>query len=195
MLLLRFSGDGTVFFEQERVGHKGRLFQMLKFITMLKDSHKVAGGLITLRKDKRLTPMGGFLRASKINEFPQFLNILKGDMSFVGPRPVPIECFRDYPEAVQKNIYNVKPGLTGIGSLVFRNEDVLVSRMNLEGINPQDYYRDVIYPYKGELESWYRDHYSFKTDLIIFLLTFYSIFVPENKLVFRIFKDLPTPEL
>ncbi|MDX1774870.1 sugar transferase [Oceanihabitans sediminis] len=94
---------------------------MWKFASMLKDSPNMAGGIMTTKKDPRITPMGGFLRKSKINELLQLINIFKGDMSIVGPRPVMRISFEAYPEEVQKVIYNVKPGLTGIGSIIFRD--------------------------------------------------------------------------
>ncbi len=89
---------------------------------MLKASPSLAGGLHTTRKDPRLMPMGGFLRKTKINELPQIINILKGDMSIIGPRPLVDKTFDPYPEHVKAIIYNVKPGLAGIGSIVFRDE-------------------------------------------------------------------------
>ena len=123
MIGLKLTGEGYIFYLQERVGYKNRLFHIYKFATMLKDSPNMAGGFITTRRDPRITPMGGFLRKSKINELPQLLNILRGDMSIVGPRPVIQQAFDKYPERIQKVIYNVPPGLTGIGSIVFRDEE------------------------------------------------------------------------
>ena len=115
------TGEGYVFYFQERVGYKNKLFDIYKFATMLKDSVNMKGGLITTKKDPRITSMGGFLRKSKINELPQLLNIFFGDMSVVGPRPVMQKSFDAYPEDVKQVIYDAKPGLTGIGSLVFRD--------------------------------------------------------------------------
>lgn len=86
MIILKVTGEGYIWYLQERVGYKNKLFNIYKFATMLKDSANMPGGLITLKKDPRLTPMGGFLRASKINELPQLLNIFLGDMSVVGPK-------------------------------------------------------------------------------------------------------------
>ena len=111
---LRLTGEGYIWYFQERVGFKTKLFNIWKFATMLKDSPNMSGGYITTKRDSRLTPMGNFLRKSKINELPQLINILRGDMSVVGPRPVMSVSFAAYPEDVKKVIYNVKPGLTGI---------------------------------------------------------------------------------
>ncbi len=119
---LRFTGEGHVFYRQERVGLKNKKFLIWKFATMLQDSPNMDGGILTTTNDPRITPMGTFLRKSKINELPQLLNILVGNMSIVGPRPVVEVSFKSYPEEVQKIIYNVSPGLTGIGSIIFRDK-------------------------------------------------------------------------
>jgi lipopolysaccharide/colanic/teichoic acid biosynthesis glycosyltransferase len=118
---LKLTGEGYIWYFQERVGFKNKLFSIYKFATMLKDSPNMAGGLITTKRDPRLTPLGDFLRSTKINELPQLINILNGNMSVVGPRPVMQKSFDAYPIEVQKVIYNVKPGLTGIGSIIFRH--------------------------------------------------------------------------
>src|SRR5690625_4060089 len=97
MIGLKLTGVGYIFYLQERVGYKNRLFHIYKFATMLKDSPSMAGGFITTRRDPRITPIGGFLRKSKINELPQLLNILPGDMSIVGPRPVTQPAFDKNP--------------------------------------------------------------------------------------------------
>ncbi|MDB9828858.1 sugar transferase, partial [Flavobacteriaceae bacterium] len=119
MVGLLLTGEGEIWYKQKRIGFKNKPFLIWKFATMLKNSPKMAGGIITTKKDPRITPMGGFLRKSKINELPQLINIFKGDMSFVGPRPLMSISFETYTKDVQKVIYNVKPGLTGIGSIVF----------------------------------------------------------------------------
>lgn len=148
----------------------------------------MAGGLHTLRKDPRLMPLGGFLRKTKINELPQILNILIGDMSIVGPRPLVDKTFDPYPDHVKAAIYNVKPGLTGIGSIVFRDEERLLSETLLPA---SEFYAIHIAPYKGELEIWYQNNLSFYTDFMLIFLTAWVIIFPDSKLVFRIFKDLP----
>src|SRR5690606_18591410 len=98
-------------------------FNILKFATMLKNSPHMPGGEITLRNDPRLLPLGGFLRKTKINELPQLLNVLRGEMSLVGPRPLMEVSFEMYPAEFQEVVYESMPGLTGIGSLVFRDEE------------------------------------------------------------------------
>ena len=158
---------------------------------MLKDSANMPGGIITTKKDPRITPMGTFLRKTKINEMPQLFNIFFGDMSVVGPRPVMNISFEAYPESIQKIIYNVKPGLTGIGSIIFRDEEELLSEMEVKGGNIWDFYKDKIYPFKGELEVWYQEHKSFTLDLKLIFLTVWVILVPTSKVYEKYLKNLP----
>ena len=98
--LLRVTGEGYIFYYQKRIGYLNKPFNIIKFATMLKNSPNIGTGLITLRKDPRVTPMGGFLRRSKLNELPQIFNVLKGDMSFVGPRPLVDKTFEPYSDHV-----------------------------------------------------------------------------------------------
>jgi len=191
MIILKVTGEGYIWYLQERVGYKNKLFNIYKFATMLKDSANMPGGLITLKKDPRLTPMGGFLRASKINELPQLLNIFLGDMSVVGPRPVMKKSFDAYPENVQSVIYNVPPGLTGIGSIVFRDEERLITEVKENGGDVWDFYINKIYPFKGKLELWYQQHKSFYVDMMCIFLTAWVIIFPKSELMYRIFPSLP----
>lgn len=188
---LRLTGEGHIWYFQERVGYKNKLFNIWKFATMLKNSPNMAGGLITLKRDPRLTPMGGFLRTSKINELPQLFNILRGDMSVVGPRPVMQKSFDGYPADVKKVIYNVTPGLTGIGSVIFRDEEELITQVKENGGNIWDFYINDIYPFKGSVEKWYQANQSFSTDVKIIILTAWVILFPKSNLVYEWFKDLP----
>lgn len=155
---------------------------------MLKNSPNMGTGSITLRNDPRITPMGGFLRKTKINELPQIINIIKGDISLVGPRPLVDRTFNAYTEEVQNKVYNVKPGLTGIGSIVFRDEEALVSNYNGD---PHEFYRNKIAPYKGALEMWYQQNASFLLDLKLIFLTAWVVLFPKSDLVYQTFKDLP----
>ena len=188
VLGLRFTGEGYVFYFQKRVGFKNKLFDIWKFATMLKNSPNIGTGAITLRRDPRVLPMGGFLRKTKINELPQIINVLKGDMSVVGPRPLMTISFEQYSADVQGQIYNVKPGITGIGSIIFRDEEKLISETKLD---PQEYYTRYIFPYKGALELWYQKNVSFYTDFMIIFLTAWAIIFPASNLVNKVFKDLP----
>jgi lipopolysaccharide/colanic/teichoic acid biosynthesis glycosyltransferase len=188
---LRFTGEGYVFYKQERMGYKNRRFFIYKFATMLKDSPNMKGGIITTRKDPRITPMGSFLRKSKINELPQLINILFGDMSFVGPRPVMPISFDAYPTNVKEVIYNLKPGLTGIGSIVFRDEETLISDAQANCNDLWDFYKNKIYPFKGKLELWYQENYNFKTDLKLLVLTIIIVIFPKNHFIKFFFPSLP----
>ena len=188
---LKLTGEGYIFYLQKRVGFENNIFNIYKFATMLKDSPNMAGGIITTKKDPRITPMGGFLRKSKINELPQILNILKGDMSFVGPRPVMQKSFDQYPENVKKVIYNVTPGLTGIGSIIFRDEEEIVTLAKERGEDPWDIYRNEIYPYKGKVEQWYQENQSFSLDFFIIFCTAWVILFPKSDLLHNTYKTLP----
>ena len=139
IILLRITAEGEVFYFQERIGLNNSRFQIWKFATMLKNSMNMGTGSITLQNDFRVTPIGKFLRKTKINELPQIINILKGDISLVGPRPLVTKTFLTYTEEIQSNIYNVKPGLTGIGSIVFRDEESLISAVKDE--DPHQFYK------------------------------------------------------
>ena len=188
---LKMTGEGYVFYFQERVGYKNKLFDIYKFATMLKDSVNMKGGLITTKKDPRITSMGGFLRKSKINELPQLLNIFFGDMSVVGPRPVMQKSFDAYPEDVKQVIYDAKPGLTGIGSLVFRDEEELITAVRDQGGDSWDFYKNTIYPHKGKLEQWYQVNQSFWTDIKIIFATALAVVRPESDIVDRWFDGIP----
>lgn len=193
IIILKLTGEGEIFYLQERMGLDNRIFRIYKFATMLKDSQYIGNKTLTLRNDPRVTKVGRILRATKINELPQILNVAKGDMALVGPRPLIETSFYKYTPEVQAVIYKNKPGITGIGSLVFRDEEKLVSlykKVNPDG-NPFYYYAEHIYPYKGKLELWYYSNLSFSTDIKILFLTFYSIVNSGNELVYKWFKDLP----
>lgn len=188
VIALRFTAEGEVFYFQKRIGLNNRYFYIWKFATMLKNSPNIGSGSITLRNDPRVTPVGKWLRITKINELPQVINVLNGDMSIVGPRPLVDRTFNAYPDEIRDKIYRVKPGITGIGSIVFRDEEKMISD---SGINPHEFYERHIAPYKGALEMWYQQHYSFYTDLMIILLTAWAILSPGTDLHYKIFPDLP----
>ena len=120
VIILKFSGEGEVFFFQERIGKDGKLFKLYKFATMLKDSPNLGTGTVTMRDDPRVLPVGKFLRKTKINELPQLLNIFLGDMSVIGPRPLTAQTFGSYSDNTKAVISQVRPGLSGVGSIIFR---------------------------------------------------------------------------
>ena len=185
------TGEGYVWYFQERVGKMNEKFMIWKFATMLKDSVNMKGGLITTKNDPRITPMGGFLRKTKINELPQLINIIRGDMSFIGPRPVMQKSFDVYPISVQKFIYDVTPGLTGLGSLIFRDEEELISKVKDKGLDTWEFYKNEIYPFKGELEKYYQEKRGFITDLKIFIATALNVFFSNEKLPYIFFPNAP----
>lgn len=190
IIILKFSAEGEVFYFQERYGINNSKFQIWKFATMLKNSMNIGTGSITLKNDPRVTKVGSFLRKTKINELPQIINILKGDISLVGPRPLVEKTFSAYSEEIQSTIYNVKPGLTGIGSIIFRDEESIISAINDE--DPHEFYKRIIAPYKGELEIWYQKNNSFFLDLQLIFLTAWVILFPKSRLYEKWFKDLPS---
>lgn len=189
IIILRLTAEGEVFYFQERIGFYNSKFKIWKFATMLKNSMNLGAGSITLQNDPRVTKIGSFLRKTKINELPQIINILKGDISLVGPRPLVARTFKAYNDEVQSKIYNVKPGLTGIGSIVFRDEESIISAVEDE--DPHEFYRRVIAPYKAELEMWYQKHNSFILDLQLIFMTAWAILFPKSRLYEKWFKDLP----
>ena len=190
IIILLLTGEHKVFYLQNRVGYNNKNFRIIKFATMLVNSANMGSGSLTLKNDPRVLPFGSFLRKSKINELPQILNIIIGDLAIVGPRPQMQIDFEKYSEDVQQKIYNVRPGLTGIGSIVFRDEESLISEAS-ERENPHDFYKRVIAPYKGELEMWYQEKHSFILDLQLIFITAWVIFVPTSKLYEKWFSDLP----
>ncbi len=189
IIILKLTGEGEVFYFQERYGINNSKFQIWKFATMLRNSMNMGSGSITLQNDPRVTKVGFFLRKTKINELPQIINILKGDISLVGPRPLVAKTFKSYSDEVQSKIYNVKPGLTGIGSIIFRDEESIIS--SVEDEDPHEFYKRVIAPFKGELEMWYQKKRSFFLDLQLIFLTAWVILFTNSKLYEKWFDDLP----
>ena len=187
-IILLCTGEHYVFYFQERMGYQNKPFKIWKFATMLKASPSLGTGTKTVKNDWRLTPMGKFLRGSKINEIPQLINILLGNMSVVGPRPMMPSDLKNLPREIENKFYNIKPGLTGIASVVYGDEDKLHSNPTLD---PHEVDRLYIAPYKGELEMWYQQHCSLYTDLMIIFLTIAGIIFPNSKLPEKLFKSLP----
>jgi len=190
VILLLFTGENKVFYLQNRVGYQNKKFKIIKFATMVSNSANMGAGNLTLKNDPRVLPVGSFLRKTKINELPQILNILKGDLSIVGPRPQMQVSFDKYSDEIKKKIYNVKPGLTGIGSIVFRDEETLIS-VAAKNENPHDFYKRVVAPYKGNLEMWYQKHRSVYLDFQLIFITAWAIIFPETRIYEKWFKDLP----
>lgn len=188
-IVLRLTGEGEVFFLQERVGKDGKKFQLYKFATMLKNSPSIGTGTVTIKNDPRILPLGQFLRNTKINELPQLLNIFLGDMSIVGPRPQTQRCFDAYSPSQKKAIIQVRQGLSGIGSIIFRDEEDLLHGQT----DSLRFYDEVIAPYKGALEEWYVANQGLRTYVFCIAVTAWVVVFKRSGLVWKVFANLPKP--
>ena len=185
-VILRLTGEGEVFYRQLRVGFRGERFNIYKFATMLRDSPNIGAGTLTMTNDPRVLPVGAFLRKTKINELPQLLNIFIGDMSFVGPRPLVPEGEKNYTQDQARIIRSVRPGVTGIGSLILRDEESYYAHRS----DAREFYIHVISPYKASLEIWYINHSSVTLNMLILVSTALAVIVPSWD-VARFFNSLP----
>lgn len=186
-IILLLTGEHYVFYFQERVGKSGKSFQLWKFATMLKNSPNMGTGTITTRNDPRVLPFGKFLRMTKLNELPQLINILIGDMSIIGPRPMVRKVYEAYSEESKEAIAQIQSGLSGIGSVIFRDEEYYVSLAN----DPVIFKNSVIQPHKGILEQWYFQNRNLWVDFAIIFLTCLAILFPKNEWVYDFFPTLP----
>ena len=189
-LILKVTGEGKIFFLQNRVGKTGKVFQIIKFATMYENSPFIGSGEVTIKNDPRILPIGHVLRKYKINELPQFINVIKGDMSIIGPRPQTKRCFDAFSKRTKKLLILEKPGISGIGSIIFANEDNFLNEQNYNKV-----YNNIIMPYKGSLEEWFIKNNTTKNYLKLILLTFLIIPFPRNKYVWKWLKDLPQPDV
>lgn len=162
---IKIDSRGKVLFLQKRVGQHGKIFNIYKFRTMVTDAEKF-GKQITVGKDKRITRIGSFLRKYKLDELPQLFNVLKGEMSFVGPRPEVPNYVRLYNE-MEKKVLSVKPGITDFASIKYRNENEILGKVS----NPEEYYINVIMKNKLELNLRYIDKNNIFLDIKIILET------------------------
>lgn len=188
MLILKLTGDGEVFYRQPRVGYRNHPFRMWKFATMVRDSPNIGTRDMCIEGDPRVLPVGRWLRKTKINELPQLFNILTGEMSFVGPRPLMPVSYQALEPAIRDRLYMIRPGLTGIASIFFRDESEIIARSPL---GPRAAYDKVVLPHKGRLELWYQEHATFWLDLKIVLLTAWVVAFPGSGLVYKVFRTLP----
>jgi len=186
--ILKLTGEGEVFYIQERVGQDGKVFGLLKLVTMLKNSPNIGAGDITIRDDPRVLPFGKFLRKTKINELPQLWNIVIGNMSIVGPRPMIPNTYANYSKRAQDRLNTVKPGLTGIGSIVFRDEERFLAELK----EPMEFYKKNIIPYKSDLEIWFVENNSLWLYLKLIVVTVWIVMFPQSKIVDTAFKGLPS---
>ena len=188
-IILKFTGEGEIFYLQQRIGRNGKKFNLFKFATMLKNSPNIGTGTITIKGDRRVLPVGSFLRKSKLNELPQLLNIVLGDMSLIGPRPLTPQIFSSYSNDVKFIIAQVRPGLSGVGSIVFRNEEEIMHG----SLATVDFYNKTLAPYKGKLEVWYVRNRSTALYFKSILATILVVLLPNSSLTWRFFKELPQP--
>lgn len=188
IVVLLLTGEHCVFYFQQRIGLRNEPFMIWKFVTMVKNSANMGTGTITVRKDPRVLPVGGFLRKTKINELPQIFNVLFGAMSIVGPRPLTKNHFDKYNDEVKAVLYKTKPGITGVGSIIFRDEEELISNSNMP---VDEFYTKHISPYKGALEVWYSENKSILVDFKIILLTVWVIICPKSEIMYKWLKNLP----
>ncbi len=189
ILILRFSGEGEIFFLQERIGKDNKPFMLFKFATMLKNSPHIGTGTITVKNDPRVLPIGKFLRKSKINELPQLINIFKGDMSIIGPRPLTLKAFSLYSASTREAIKKVRPGLSGIGSIIFRDEEEMMDGSNVS----VDFYENVIAPYKGQLEEWFVKNKGLSLYFLSILITAWAIVFPSSNIAWKLLRNTPKP--
>lgn len=171
-LLVKLSSPGPVLFRQERVGRGGEPFKILKFRTMRQDAERV-GGQLTVGADPRVTPIGRFLRAWKLDELPQLINVLRGEMALVGPRPeVPRYVALYTPE--QRRVLSVRPGITDPASVTFRNESELMAGHD----EPERLYVEEIMPHKLRLNLEYLDRRTFLSDFGVIFGTLEAVIKP-----------------
>lgn len=163
-LAVRVSSPGEILFRQERIGRGGKPFIIYKFRTMRKDN---AGLKITTSSDSRITPIGKLLRKSKLDELPQLINVLKGDMSFVGPRPE-VKEYTDLYTEEERQVFLVRPGITGVASIRYRNENDILSA----SIDPNWTYIHEIMPEKLRLDLTYIPKASVWYDIQLIFETF-----------------------
>lgn len=187
MIGLKLTGEHDIFYGQVRIGKGRKEFKLWKFATMLRNSPNMAGGLYTSKNDPRMLPMGKFLRKTKINELPQLINIFCGQMSVIGYRPTVKEHFEGYPEKCKVILEKSRPGLSGIGSIVFRNEEEILQ--NFE--DKKAFHQNVIAPYKAALEVWYVQHKSLWLYFKLIFMTVGAVLNPSSNKWRTAFKDLP----
>ena len=187
MIGLKLTGEHDIFYGQVRIGKGRKEFKLWKFATMLRNSPNMAGGLYTSKNDPRMLPMGKFLRKTKINELPQLINIFCGQMSVIGYRPTVKEHFEGYPEECKVVLEKSTPGLSGIGSIVFRNEEEILQ--NFE--DKKAFHQNIIAPYKAALEVWYVEHKSLGLYFKLIFMTVEAVLHPDSKKWRTSFKDLP----
>ena len=189
IILLKLTGEGKVFYFQKRVGYKGRYFSLIKFATMVQTSPDIGTKELTLPDDPRVLPLGKILRKTKLNELPQLFNVIKGDLSLIGPRPQTEFYYNCFSKDDVELITSIKPGLSGIGSVYFRDEEELFRNR----LDAKMFDEEVIMPYKGQLERWYAENISLGKYFKLIVLTIYVVITGAKLDLAKIFHKLPHP--
>lgn len=190
IIILKCTGEHYIFYAQERMGKGNKTFKVLKFATMLKNSSNMAGANVTKRNDPRVLPFGKILRKTKINELPQLFNIWLGNMSVVGPRPLTVDQYNNYNQEQRDKISRLTPGLTGIGSLVFRDEEAIMEK---SGMDYNLIHDTIIANYKGQLEIWFFENKNIFLYFKIIFLTAFAV-IKSGFDARSCFKTLPEAE-
>lgn len=167
---VRLDSPGPAFFRQQRVARGGRIFEILKFRSM-RDLPAGSGKLITVEHDSRITMVGAFLRRTKLDELPQLINVLKGDMSLVGPRPEVSKYVDLYPAEIRALVLSVRPGITDEASIEFRNESALLA----SAVDPESCYITEVLPRKLEIYARYAQKHTLLGDLRILARTLLAV--------------------
>lgn len=170
-IFIKLDSKGSVFFKQKRVGRNKKIFEIYKFRTMITDAEKL-GKQITVGDDSRITRVGKFIRKCKVDELPQLINVVKGEMSLVGPRPeVPkyVELYDKY----QSQVLLIRPGITDYASIKFKNENEILG----ESKNPEKKYIEEIMPYKIELNMRYIKNIGLYQDIKLIFKTIFEVFI------------------
>tara|TARA_B100000902_G_scaffold397678_1_gene462208 strand:- start:995 stop:1633 length:639 start_codon:yes stop_codon:yes gene_type:complete len=175
IILLKFSGEGEIFYLQKRVGKNQREFKLFKFATMLKNSESMGAGTVTVSNDPRVLPIGSFLRKTKLNEIPQLFNIILGDMSIIGPRPLHSRQYSFYNTDHKMIISSIRPGLSGVASIFFRDEEKILDSSE----DPDHTYKTEITPKKAKYELWYVKNYSILLYFKLIFLTIAVVLMPK----------------
>ncbi len=168
--MIKIEDSGPIFFIQERVGYRGKLFRMIKFRTMVRDADKV-GTAITIGNDPRITRIGRWLRRFKLDEFPQLFNVLKGEMSFVGPRPEVPRYVAAYNDR-EREVLKLTPGITDPASIIYRNESEILSKFE----DPEKQYIEKIMPDKIRINLEYARRANIISDIFVILQTLGILF-------------------
>ena len=183
IILKKLAGEQEIFYIKGRVGKGGRLFPFIKLSSMTPAKKGEKTSSLTLSNDSRITPLGHLIRKTKIDEFPQFVNIIRGELSFVGPRPMMPKIYKDYSKGVKAELSKIRPGVTGLATVVFRNEAQLLE--DSDYTDELQFYKEVIAPTKGAIELIYIKNQGFALDFILLLLTVWQIIRPQSLLGYK----------